>query len=772
MVASKLTENALTILEGRYLLKDEETEEFKETPSEMFGRVAKAIASCERNKSDRAKYEKIYYDMMWSLDFIPNSPTLMNAGTGAGTLSACYVLPLNDSMDSIMTATYDQAMIEKYGGGVGFPLSNIRPEGTPIRTTQGRACGPINVLKTLSQVGTMITQGGKRDGAHMAIMSVFHPDIEKFIACKATEGDIHNFNISVGANSEFMEAVGEDKYLHLTWPLDEKSYNSPQSDDGKWIKARDIFSQIIYGAWRNGEPGMVWLDRINEDNATPNIGVIEATNPCGEQPLLGNESCNLGSINVANFVLPVSNRLSNNINAAFDIVRFEKTVRDAIRFLDSVVDANSHPTESTTLMNAKTRKIGLGSMGWADLLYQLRIPYNSEKALMLAYAVGDSLATVADETSADLAVELGSFPEFEASPFNKKNGGKWETMRNAWRLSIAPTGTIAMIADTSASIEPNVFLVYTKKNLSTAYEGKEFIYINKYFLEALDDLSLSSTEREEIISELKSGKTLQSMSYDVEGFDGLKELFLVAGDVSPVEHVKVQAAFQKHVDSGISKTINLPNESTEENVSVAYTLAWELGCKGITVYRDGSREKEVLTAGVSNGTTSHVNGSIDEDWTRPHEMSGLTSKIQTGHGSLYVTMNKDSSGQIKEVVAWTGKSGACEHAASEAFGRLISTAIQFGVPMPVLVKQLKGIECCPQFFQGRRITSPPDGIAQILESTFTNTKEDDIPVATAPYFSESVPQVGFKQRCPDCSEVLLEQSGCPTCSSCGWSKCG
>jgi len=772
MAASKLTENATTILEGRYLVKAEKTGEFKETPSEMFGRVAKAIASCEHSKSDRAKYEKIYYDMMWSLDFMPNSPTLMNAGTGTGTLSACYVLPLNDSMDSIMTATYDQAMIEKYGGGVGFPLSNIRPEGTPIRTTQGQACGPINVLKTLSQVGTMITQGGKRDGAHMAIMSVFHPDIEKFITCKSTEGDIHNFNISVGANSEFMEAVNEDKYLHLTWPLDEKSYSSPQSDDGKWIKARAIFSQIIHGAWRNGEPGMVWLDRINEDNATPNVGVIEATNPCGEQPLLGNESCNLGSINVANFVLPVSNRLSNNMDAAFDILRFEETVKNAVRFLDSVVDANSHPTESTTLMNSKTRKIGLGIMGWADLLYQLGIPYNSEKALMLVHAVGDALATVADETSADLAVELGNFPEFESSPLNKQNGGKWNTMRNAWRLSIAPTGTIAMIADTSASIEPNVFLVYTKKNLSTAYAGKEFVYINKYFLKALDDLSLSPTDKEEIIHELRNGKTLQSMSYDVEGFTNLKNVFLVAGDVAPADHVQVQAAFQKYVDSGISKTINLPNESSEEVVSAAYMLAWELGCKGITVYRDGSREKEVLTAGVSNGTTPHVNGSIDEDWIRPHEMSGVTSKIQTGHGSLYVTMNKDSSGQIKEVVAWTGKSGACEHAASEAFGRLISTAIQFGVPMPVLVNQLKDIECCPQFFQGRRITSPPDGIAQILESTFNNGKEEKTAVATIPYPVESVSQVGPKQRCPDCSSVLLEQSGCSLCSSCGWSKCG
>ena len=773
MVSSNLTDNAITILKGRYLVKDQKTGEVSETPSDMFRRVAKAIANSEVSDVNKAKYEEIYYEMLWDLDFVPNSPTLMNAGTGAGTLSACYVLPIPDSMDGIMTAAYDQAMVEKYGGGVGFPLSNLRPEGTPIKTTQGQACGPINVLKTLSQVGTMITQGGKRDGAHMAIMSVYHPDIEKFITCKTTEGDIHNFNISVGADSTFMEAVEDDYYLHLTFPLDKNSYDTKpldlEEDDNSWVRARDIFSKIIYGAWSNGEPGMVWLDRINQDNATPNIGDIEATNPCGEQPLLGNESCNLGSINISNFVIH-----SPSGKSKFDLNRFKTTVQSAVRFLDSVVDANNHPTDATTFMNSRTRKIGLGIMGWADLLFQLDIAYNSSEALVLANTVGETLQQTADKASEVLAIELGSFPEFKNSPLNIKNGGKWKEMRNAWRLSIAPTGTIGMIADTSTSIEPQVHLIFTKKNLSTAYAGKEFGYINRHFVEAMDKTELSESDKEEILDNLKKGESLQTMTYDAKGFTHLQEIFLVSGDVSPKEHVEVQAAFQKYVDSGISKTINLSNNATEEDVSNAYSHAWKLGCKGITVYRDGSREKEVLVAGASNNDSSKfIDESDEEDWTRPNEMIGTTSKIQTGHGSLYVTMNKDGNHQIKEVVAWTGKSGACEHASSEAMGRLISTAIQFGVPMSVLAKQLKGIECCPHFWNGKRITSPPDGIAQILENTFHTATE---PMTTQQVVLENyIPQTDADARekglCLDCGTPVMNVAGCPTCPACGWARC-
>ena len=766
MVSSNLSDNAVGILKLRYLIKDENTGEVVETPSEMFRRVAKAIAESEKTDSAKLEYEDIYYDMMSSLDFIPNSPTLMNAGTGAGTLSACYVLPIEDNMDSIMSAAYDQAFIEKYGGGVGFPLSNIRPEGAGIKTTQGKACGPVSVLRLLSEVGKMITQGGKRDGAHMAIMSIYHPDIEKFITCKTVEGDLKNFNISVGADSTFMEAVKHDHYMHLTWPMDKNVYDKPWSDDGKFIKARDLFSTIIKGAHRNGEPGMVWLDRMNEDNATPHIADIQTTNPCGEQPLLGNESCNLGSINVANFTIH-----SPSGKTKFDMARFKKVIPHTVRFLDSVVDVNLHPTDATSDMNKRTRKIGLGIMGWADLLYQLGIPYNSADALNLANKVGKTLQEMADKTSVSLAVEFGSFPEFEKSPLNKKNGGQWDAMRNAWRLSIAPTGTIAMIADTANSIEPQFALAYTKKNLSAALENEFYIYKNKYFLEAMDKTKLSVADKEEIIIALDKGKNFQEMSYEAEGFTQLQELFLTAADVAPEEHVAMQSVFQKYVDSGISKTINLPKDITENEVREAYTLAWESGCKGITVYRTGSRDKEVLVAGTSDN--AKFISETDEEWKRPNEMIGTTSKIQTGHGSLYVTMNKDGNNQIKEVVAWTGKSGACEHAGSEAIGRLISTAIQFGVPIPVLVKQLRGIECCPQFWNGQRITSPPDGIAQILENTFHTATEpiSTSTVTVSDYVPKNEQEAFEKGLCLECGTSLIPQSGCDMCPSCGWGRC-
>ena len=440
-VSRPFSENSVKILEKRYLLKDEAgnpTEDIKG----LFTRVARAIAEVEykygSTENQVKKLEKSFFDLMWASDFMPNSPTLMNAGTGQGTLSACYVMDIPDSMGDIMRVAGDQAMIEKFGGGIGFSLSALRPKGYGIATTQGKACGPIHVLRVLSQVGTMITQGGKRDGAHMAIMEVYHPDIEEFIHCKNVEGEISNFNISIGADSTFMTAVQQDKWIHLSWPLDRNLYDEPK-DDGHYIKARELFAEIIRGAWTNGEPGMVWLDRINEDNSTPALGQINATNPCGEQPLLSGESCNLGSINVGNFVLqhPKGN--------GFDFRRFEETIETCVRFLDNVVDANRHPTEFTQRMNESTRKIGLGIMGWANLLVRLDIPYNSEEALALAEAIGNVLKNSADTASSKLAEHKGSFPAFGDSPLNKDKGGQWGSMRNAWRLSIAPTGTISMI---------------------------------------------------------------------------------------------------------------------------------------------------------------------------------------------------------------------------------------------------------------------------------------------------------------------------------------
>jgi len=758
----KLTQNAITVLEKRYLIKD--GNKSIEKPEEMFTRVAKTLAFVESRYGQSAasikELENEFFSIMWDLDFIPNSPTLMNAGTGAGTLSACYVQDIEDSMDSIMSTAYDQAMIEKFGGGIGFSLSGIRPKGKSIATTQGKACGPISVLKTLSQVGTMITQGGKRAGAHMAIMSVYHPDIEEFISCKATEGDIDNFNISVGADSTFMEAVSEDRWLNLTWPLDMSSYSEHEKVEGKSIRARELFSKIISGAWRNGEPGMIWLDKINEDNTTPHLGNINATNPCGEQPLLSGESCNLGSINLGNF--DVENGTDTFV---FDWMRFEDTVKLCVRFLDNVVDANKHPTVTTSEMNAQTRKIGLGVMGWADLLTKLMIPYDSEEALELADLIGSSLKSVADRESSVLGKEKGNFPAFDQSPLNEKNGGEWSHMRNAWRLSVAPTGTISMIAEASSGIEPLFSLAYKKHNMSSQLGDTELYYINE---EVRKHLPLNV----DIDEYVKSGKEIASCLSD-----GVQNVFKISSEINYIDHVRMQATWQKHVDSGISKTINLPNDASEDNIWDSYMMAWKLGCKGITVYRNGSRTKEVLvsTDGVDDQQLADVVDSttsiLPVRFNRPDQLDAKVTKIRTGHGNLYVTTAFDG-GKLVEIFTHLGKSGAAEHAQSEALGRVISTALQYGVPVSVISRQLRGISSVPVYHNGKLIKSVPDAIASILDGIEPSV-DDTTEKMSRDWTDQIVAGVSLSECCEECQSVEISvEEGCVKCYSCGYSKCG
>ena len=749
-ISRPFTENSVKILEKRYLLKDEAGDPIEDIEG-LFTRVSRSIAEVEykygATEDQVTELEKSFFDLMWASDFMPNSPTLMNAGTGQGTLSACYVMDIPDSMGDIMRVAGDQAMIEKFGGGIGFSLSAIRPKGHGISTTHGKACGPIHVLRVLSQVGTMITQGGKRDGAHMAIMEVYHPDIEEFIHCKNVEGEISNFNISIGADSTFMTAVQKNKWIHLAWPLDRNLYDEPK-DDGRYIRAKELFEEIIRGAWTNGEPGMVWLDRINEDNSTPELGQINATNPCGEQPLLSGESCNLGSINVGNFILehPKGN--------AFDFKRFEETIGVCVRFLDNVVDANRHPTEYTQRMNESTRKVGLGIMGWANLLVRLNIPYNSEEALTLASAIGDTLKTCADKTSSEIAQHKGSFPAFADSPLNKDNGGEWETMRNAWRLSIAPTGTISMIANCSSGIEPHFALAYKKHNLSAALEDVELFYVDQDLQKRLD------MSEEELSEKLSSGVGIESLM-DSDA----RKIFAVSDAIPHDWHVRMQGAFQKYVDSGISKTINLPNDATQHDIALAYQQAWELGCKGITVYRQGSREKEVLTslAPTSTDTPSFSTWNSVRDLSSSERL-GKTRTVPTGHGSLHVVVNSIEETPI-EVFATVGKAGACEAATTEALGRLISTALQYGVPVETITKQLDGITCCPVWHDARQIKSLADGIGYILKAT--NGMD-----VHANGHSEVKNLVASGPRCPECTGELSQSEGCATCMECGYSKCG
>ena len=571
-----LTEQAETILETRYYLKDHEGKP-TENAEQMFRRVAKAIAAVEIKYMslpiDVQLVEEDFYSMLSELYFLPNSPTLMNAGTPAGTLSGCFVLPLEDSMQGIMKTATDTAMVQKYGGGTGFALSKIRPKGDSINTTQGKACGPIEVLKTLSRVSSMITQGGKRDGANMAVMSVYHPDIKDFITCKTYEGDIHNFNISVGVDSNFMKAVVNHAEYPLVHPTTDKIV--------EWVSAAEIFNMIIEGAWTNGEPGLVFIDTINTDNRVKaQYGDMIATNPCGEQPLLGNESCNLGSLNLIKFVKDSDEA---TWEAQIDWEKLAQITKLSVRFLDNVIDANSYATIDIDIMTKATRKIGLGVMGFADLLIALQIPYNSDEAMHLGKVIMSFISNMADSASTELGLRRGTFPAWEESDYDNNY-----MFRNACRLSVAPTGTISMIADTSSGIEPTFSLVWKKSNI---LEGKTFYYINKFFESTAKEYGFYS---DDLMSHLSRGGSLQDRD-DVP--DWAKRVYVIAPDISPESHVRMQAAFQESVDAGISKTINFANNATREDVQAAYLQAWEMGCKGITVYRSGSREKEVLTSG-------------------------------------------------------------------------------------------------------------------------------------------------------------------------------
>ena len=582
-----LSPQAEVVAKKRYFLKNDSNEVVEDAPA-MFRRVADAMASVEKQYGkldiDVSLTSNEFYTIMSNLDFVPNSPTLMNAGTKQGTLSACFVLPLEDSMEGIMKAAHDTAMVQKFGGGTGFALSNLRPKGDRIKTTHGISCGPIEVLKTLSRVSSMITQGGKRDGANMAVMDIHHPDILEFINCKAVEGEIHNFNISVGVTDDFMKAVKAG----TNYPL----INPRTKEIVEELDARDVFSKIVYGAWRNGEPGMIFLDAVNRDNhVSDTYGRMIATNPCGEQPLLGNESCNLGSINVANFFTETqfsdSSEPSLNWRESLDWSELGKVVKIATRFLDNVIDANYYATPEIEAMTKATRKIGLGVMGFADLLIRLRIGYDTESGRHVGKTIMGFIRDVADKESEKIAEERGAFPAWGTSDYAESG----QKIRNACRLTVAPTGTISMLADTSSGVEPTFALAWKKMNI---LEGETLYYVNKYFQRDAEKYSFYS---DSLMDHISNGGSIKDRS-DVP--DWVKEVYTTAMDISPEAHVGMQAAFQDACDSGISKTINFANDATLEDVYTAYMLAWESACKGITVYRSGSRDKEVLVKADSD----------------------------------------------------------------------------------------------------------------------------------------------------------------------------
>ena len=772
-----LTENAQIVLKKRYLRKNA-LGEVAETPEEMFLRVAGAVAAPEYeygSADDGRKWKQKFYEVMSSLQFLPNSPTLMNAGIlradglGTGTLSACFVMGLEDHMDGIMTTAKETAMVQKYGGGTGFALSSIRPKGSTIQTTHGQACGPIEVLRHLSSVSKLVTQGGKRDGANMAVMDIHHPDILEFIDCKAEEGKIHNFNISVGVSHEFMEAVKKGTTYPLRFHQDPADVSSPVVEVGT-LDAQDVFEKIVHGAWRNGEPGMVFLDWVNHRNPTPHVGRITATNPCGEQPLLPYESCNLGSINLNRFVVEIDG------NPTVDYASLRDVVRTATRFLDNVIDVNSYSVDKIEEMTKATRKIGLGVMGFADLLTRLRIPYDSEHGLDLGREIMQFIRDESDRMSMQLAEERGNFPAYEGSVYDTPDG---PLMRNACRLTVAPTGTISMIAGCSSGVEPLFALCYHKHNI---LGGESLLYVDGNFEKAAKDGGFYS---EDLMKYLADGGSLQERE-DVPAW--AKRTFVVAGDISPEMHVRMQAAFQESVDSAISKTINFPNDATEEDVREAYMLAWELGCKGITVYRSGSRTAEVLTAGAESeeGASNGHSSPFLVERQRPTVVQGVTERVRTGQGNLFVTVNFDEDGRLFEVFGTLGKAGSTDSARLEAITRLASLGLRTGIDPEQIVEQLQGITDEPVWSNGNLIGSVPDAISRVLQKhikgrSTADVEGHDAEAAQIGLFpstqAETGPPQGGKdrpltgKRCPECSAYLIAQESCLNCPDCGYSKC-
>tara|TARA_E500000331_G_scaffold19335_1_gene17067 strand:- start:1263 stop:3644 length:2382 start_codon:yes stop_codon:yes gene_type:complete len=755
---AEINENAQVVLEHRYLLKDNNGD-LAEDADGLFRRVADALAKPDKaygaTKEEVDETAEEFYQMLSSLDFLANSPTLMNAGTKAGTLSACFVLPLEDSMEGIMKTAHDAAMVQKYGGGTGFALSELRPKGARIKTTHGKACGPIAALKLLSSVSTLVTQGGKRDGANMAVMNVHHPDIEEFIDCKTEEGAIHNFNISVGATDAFMKAVKNNEEFEIIDPTSKEVVGKKD--------ARKLFNKIVKGAWKNGEPGIIFLDEVNRKSPVSHLGEMTATNPCGEQPLLPNESCNLGSINLAKFL--------NAGNTEVDWNKLRKTTRTATHFLDNTIDANKYAIPEIKKANKLSRKIGLGVMGFADMLIKMKISYDSEKAVNLGREVMSFIQTESDKMSEELATEKGPFGGWEGS--RPQIAGD-KPIRNACRLTVAPTGTISMIAGCSSGIEPVFSLAYRKHNI---LEGKTLYYVDKNFE---DVAKARDFYNEDLLEHLSNGGSLQDRD-DVP--EDVKEVFRTAPDINPEYHVKMQAAFQESVDAGISKTINFRNEATEEEIDETYMLAWELKCKGITVYRAGSRDKEVLTSGTNEDESATE--SLAENQTfvsaqdRPSELFGVTRRVYTGRGNLYVTVNMSEDGKPFELFAALGKAGGNDSAMAEAVSRMVSLTLRSGLDPRESIEQLKGITDVPAWNEGELIRSVPDAIANVLEKIYQPKNEPQISISTEAEVvddsklvnQENLTNILQADICPECPEAMVYEEGCQKCYSCGYSKC-
>jgi len=729
LAQARFSDNARFVLHKRYLRKDDNGE-IIETPEEMLWRVASAVAYAEESYGGGSEeWAEKFYNMMAELEFMPNSPTLMNAGTAKGQLSACFVLPIGDSMEDIFGALSATALVHKSGGGTGFNFSGVRPAGDRVRSTSGVASGPISFMELFDHTTEVVKQGGTRRGANMGILEVSHPDIKTFITIKKESKKLTNFNISVGLPDAFMKAVengGE-------WDL----INPRTGEKTSTESAVELWDMLIDGAWKSGDPGVVFLDRIESGNMVPSCGRLDSTNPCGEQPLFPYESCNLGSINLM---------MMADEHGEIDWDHLDRTVRMAVRFLDNVIDCNTYPLDAINEMTRANRKIGLGIMGWAELLFAREIRYGSRESLDLAEKVMGFIQRVGHEESEALAGVRGSFPNWK--------GSLWEAqgrpMRNATVTTIAPTGTISLIADCSSGIEPVFALAFRRK----AFDGDTLVYVNGFLERALAKMGEQSAH---VLESVLATGTLENVDVPSR----LKQVFVTAHDIPYREHVEMQAAFQKYTDNAVSKTINLPHSATHEDVRDSYLLAYSLECKGITIYRDRCKETQVLYHGAETAESKpkkspDAAGRV-KPRKRPSNLLGSTVKIQTSFGNLYLTLNMFENEPF-ELFATLGKSGKDTQAHTEALGRLISLLLRSSVPVRSIIEQLKGIGGSQPVLENDGdgiILSLPDAIAQGLERALGQTFEAS----------------GAGDMCPSCGAPLVHAEGCMRCVSCDYSKC-
>ncbi len=827
----ELSPNARVVLERRYLSRDE-AGNVVETPEQLFRRVAHNVALAEKRylpagrRADQAAraWEERFYGLMASLRFLPNSPTLGNAGRPLQQLSACFVLPVDDDMESIFEAIKDTALIHKSGGGTGFSFSRLRPAGDLVQATGGIASGPVSFMKVFDAATEAIKQGGTRRGANMAILSVDHPDIDEFVAAKSDMVTLQNFNISVAVADRFMDAVDQDAEYDLV---------NPRTGEvtGK-RRAREIFRRIAENAWKNGDPGLVFLDRINRDNPTPQLGKIEATNPCGEQPLLPYESCNLGSINLAKFVTqrPARRGRSKDGSAPTDIdwARLGEVIPLCVRFLDDIIDQNVYPIPSIEEMTKKTRKVGLGVMGWADLLLRLGIPYGSDEAVALAGRVMAFIEEKANDASEDLARERGVFPAWTGSAFdpdspNRRPEWAGRRYRNSTRTTIAPTGTLSIIADCSGGIEPLFALAFFRQHhLDREHPERvtRLATVNPEFERVAKERGFYS---DDLVAHLAGGGRLSERT-DVP--DDVKRVFVTSHDVDATWHVRMQAAFQRHTDNAVSKTINLPRKATVEDVERAYLLAYRDGCKGITIYRDESRPLQVLTHATARGPEQAEAVEAERalgigaapppveslaprppgaPYRRhlPDERRSITHKFRVGEQEGYVTVGLYDDGSPGEVFITISKEGSTIRGLMDSVAVLTSVALQYGVPLEDLVRKFRGVH-----FEPAGLTSNPavptassivDYVFRWLERRFLAEARERTPAGSVAT-SAQTPAPARKKRasgskrsrsatreaapvdlanavptglaCPDCGGLLVYQEGCLICPACAYTKCG